>query len=134
MRAHTRVTAWLIGGDALAILVLSVAGYLSHYAGQEAFTFRWLSTFLPFWLGWVLAAMLGGMYRAEIAARWQSAAWRAVIAGALAAPFATMLRGLYLNAAVAPIFMIVLTATAALAMSIWRLFWAWLAQRKILYG
>jgi hypothetical protein len=134
MRAHLRVTVWLAGGDALAILILSIAGYLSHYAGREDFNFRWASTFFPFWLGWILAALIGALYQVEVAGQWKTAAWRALIAGALAAPFATMLRGLYLNAAVSPVFMIVLTANAALAMVLWRVFWAWLSQRKKLYG
>ena len=115
-------------------LSLAVIGYLSHYAGVEPFSLRWLSTFLPFCLGWAVAAALSGLYVPGIASRWQAAIWRAALAGVLAAPFAAMLRGLYLNAAVSPLFMIVLCANAALAMAIWRGAWAWLAHRKKFYG
>lgn len=125
---------WLICGDAIAALILAVGGYLMHYTGIEPFSLRWLSTFLPFCLGWAIAALPAGLYQAPVASRWQQAVWRAALAGALAAPFATMLRGLYLNAAVSPVFMLVLTANAALAMALWRGAWSRLAAWKKFYG
>jgi len=134
MQEHTHKTWWLVCGDGLVILVLSIAGYLTHYAGQESFSLRWMSTFFPFWLGWTAAALLGGLYSAGIQSRWQTAVWRGAVAGILAAPFATMLRGLYLNTAVSPLFMIVLTATAGLALAVWRASWALLARRMKFYG
>jgi hypothetical protein len=134
MQAHSRIQWWLIGGDVLAALILAMVGYLSHYAGREPFSLRWMSTFLPFCLGWAMAAGMAGLFRASIASRWQDAVWRAALAGALAAPFATMLRGLYLNAAVSTIFMLVLTANAAFAMALWRGIWARLAAWKKFYG
>jgi glucose uptake protein GlcU len=134
MQVHSRITLWLICGDALAALILAVVGYLMHYAGIEPFSLRWLSTFLPFCLGWAIAAVPAGLYQAPVASRWQQAVWRAALAGALAAPFATMLRGLYLNAAVSPVFMLVLTANAALAMAVWRGAWSRLAVWKKFYG
>lgn len=134
MQAHSRNTLWLVCGDALVALALSIAGYLTHYAGLEPFSLRWLSTFLPLCLGWAIAAGLAGLYQPSIAKRWQAAVWRAGLAGVLAAPFATMMRGLYLNAAVSPVFMIVMVANTALAMAVWRGIWAWLAGWKKLYG
>ncbi len=131
---YSRITLWLVCGDAFAALILAIVGYLMHYAGREPFSWRWLSTFLPFCLGWALAAVPAGLYQAPIASRWQASVWRAGLAGALAAPFATMLRGLYLNAAVSPIFMLVLTANAALVMILWRGIWARLAGWKKIYG
>ena len=119
----------LIAGDVLAILILSIYGYWTHYAGKEAFSFRWLSTFLPFILGWALAAIPMGLYDPKTANYWQAAFWRACLAGALAAPFATMLRGFWLNAAVLPLFMAVLTAFGALAMTLWRAGYAWFVGR-----
>lgn len=134
MQDRSSKLGWLIGGDVLAGLVLALVGYLMHYSGVEPFSLRWLSTFLPFCLGWAIAAIPMGLFQTAIAARWRQAVWRAVLAGALAAPFATMLRGIYLNAAIAPIFMLVLTAFAALAMGLWRGIWAVLAARAARHG
>jgi hypothetical protein len=125
---------WLITGDTLALLLLSVIGYLNHYAGREAFGFRWLTTFLPLCLGWALAAIPMGLYTPPIAGNWRQAAWRGLAAAFLAAPFATMLRGMLLGAAVVPIFMVVLSAFGGLAMMLWRGAWAWFTARKRPYG
>lgn len=120
----------LILGDILAILIVAIYGYLTHYAGKEAFGLRWLNTFLPFCLGWAMASIPMGLYLPGTRDNWKRAFWRAGLAGALAAPFATMLRGLWLNAAITPIFMAVLTAFGALAMILWRAAWAWFSTRN----
>ena len=76
----------LIVGDALAILAVSVIGYLMHYAGKEPFSLRWLSTFLPFCLGWALIAPWLGLYQAGTADRLGQVWWRAVLAAFLVSP------------------------------------------------
>lgn len=134
MKAGKQAILWAAAGDAAVLLLLSVIGYLNHYAGKEAFGFRWLTTFLPLCLGWALAALPMGLYRAEITGSLRESSWRALAAAFVAAPFATMLRGLILSAAVAPIFMLVLSAFGGLGMLIWRSLWAWLAARNHLYG
>lgn len=130
MHRSQRIPLGLILGDTLAILILAIFGYLTHYAGKEAFSLRWMSTFLPFCLGWVMAAIPMGIYTPSIRENWKSVFWRAGLAAALAAPFSTMLRGFWLNAAVTPIFMAVLTAFGALAMIVWRSAWAWFSGRN----
>jgi len=120
----------LIVGDVLALLGLAIFGYLTHYMGKEAFSLRWMSTFLPLCLGWAMAAIPMGLFSSGTRDNWQQAWWKAGLAGALAAPFATMLRGFWLNAAVMPVFMAVMVAFGALAMLLWRGVWAWLAARK----
>jgi hypothetical protein len=134
MLQRKKISVWIAIGDLLVVLTLSVSGYLFHYAGHEPFSFHWLSTFLPLCLGWFLAAVPMHLYDPSVSSRRLSALWRAALAGVLGAPFATMLRGLYLNAAVPPIFMIVLTASTVFAMAMWRSIWAWISQRKNLYG
>ncbi len=124
----------LIVGDTLAILAVSVIGYLLHYAGKEAFSLRWLSTFLPFCLGWALIAPWLGLFRAGTADRLDQVWWRAILAAFLTAPFAAWLRGLWLSAAIIPVFVTVLGATSALGMVLWRSAWAAFVQRKISHG
>jgi hypothetical protein len=129
MPSENRRTLWLALGDAAALLLLSIIGYLTHYAGLEPFSLRWLSTFLPFCLGWAMAAVPMGLYSPRIAQSWLDSFWRAALAAALAATFATMLRGFWLNAAVQPIFMGVLASMGALSMSLWRAAWGLLSNR-----
>lgn len=130
MKNAGRRTFWLAVGDILLILIVSIAGYLNHYAGREVFSLRWLSTFIPLCLTWWAAAGLSGLYSEQArGAPWQ-AAWRAGLAAGLAAPSAAMLRGLYLGAAVAPVFMLVLSAFSALGFGLWRGFWSWWMGRR----
>ncbi len=118
-----RRTFWLVVGDGVVILLIALIGYLLHYAGKEAFSLRWMSTFLPFSLGWAMAAIPMSLYTPRIAQSWKDSFWRAALGAALAATFATMLRGFWLSAAVQPTFMGVLSAMGALAMALWRAAW-----------
>ena len=129
MLSNKKIPIGLIAGDVLGVLFLSLYGYWTHNAGKEPFSFRWISTFLPLCLGWALAAIPMGLYEPKIARVWRSVFWRAFLAGLLAAPFATMLRGFWLNAAVQPIFMAFLTGFGALLMMVWRAAYAWLVSR-----
>jgi hypothetical protein len=129
-----KITPFPFAGDILMALILSIVGYLTHYANLEAFSWRWLSTFLPFCLGWILAATSSGLYSDAISGHPWQAAWRAGIAAGLAAPFAAMLRGVYLNAAVSPLFMVVLSACSALGFGVWRCLWAWFGDGKKAHG
>jgi hypothetical protein len=129
MTVEHRHTMWLALGDAVAILLLSIIGYLTHYAGVEPFSLRWMSTFLPFCLGWAMAAVPMGLFNPRISQNWLDSFWRAALGAALAATFATMLRGFWLNAAVQPIFMGVLASTGALTMALWRSAWGWFSPK-----
>ncbi len=120
MLIRRRVLITLLAGDLLAILALSLIGFFFH---NDTFTWRWLATFLPACAGWGLIAPWLGLYRPEVAASpW--AAWRAALAGFLAGPLAAWLRGLWLNAAILPIFILVLALTTAAGMALWRLAWS----------
>ncbi len=120
-----RFNPWiLVAVDVLLLLIVSFTGYLTHYYGKEPFSFRWLSTFLPLTFAWLLAACLGGLFRREIAGSPHQAFWRSLAAGALAAPLALTLRGLYLDSAVSTIFALVMVGMTAACLMVWRVLWA----------
>ena len=48
----------------------------------------------------------------------------------VAAQLAVILRGLWLNAAVLPLFGLILGATSALGMAVWRGIWVWVTKRR----
>lgn len=119
---------WLIAGDVLAILVVTMIGFLTHYGDTEGW--RWLTTFLPVLFAWLMIAPWLGVYRTDLACQLREV-WRPMLAALLSAPLAATLRGAWLNAAVLPLFVGVLGLTNALGFLIWRGTWAILMQRVI---
>lgn len=120
----------LVAGDLAAILALSLIGFLTH---NDTITWRWLATLLPLYAGWALIAPWIGNYNPASASR-PVHFWRAALAGFLAAPLAAFFRGLWLSAAISPIFVLVMCLTTAFGMGLWRLLWGWIAQRTGIYG
>lgn len=123
--------SWLLIGDILAALVVTLIGFFSHYG--EVSGWRWLTTFLPVAAAWFAVAPWLGVYRLELA-RKPLQSWRAGLAAFLSAPLAATLRGLWLNAVITPVFVAVLAATSALGFLVWRWLWAAVAQRIKTYG
>ena len=124
-------TAALMVGDGLALLAATWIGFLTH--AESILSTRWLTTFLPLCLAWALVAPWLGLYRAEILSR-PVQAWRAFLAMIIGGPLAAVVRSLMLNTPVLPIFAIVLSGSAGLAMMLWRLAWSWIVTRKKVYG
>ena len=116
----------LILGDALAILVVSLIGFITHYGKIEGW--RWLTTFLPVLAGWFAIAPWFGVYRPG-ASRQLSSIWRPALAAFLSAPFAAWLRGAWLNSAILPLFILVMALTNALGFLVWRALWALISSR-----
>ncbi len=117
---------WLIIGDILAILAVSLAGFVTHYG--EISGWRWITTFVPVLVGWLAIAPWLGVYRPDLANR-SSQVWRAALAAFLSAPLAAWLRGAWLNSAILPVFVLVLGLTDALGLLVWRIIGSWLIRR-----
>ncbi|MFZ1040342.1 MAG: DUF3054 domain-containing protein [Anaerolineales bacterium] len=118
----------LILGDILALLIVTLIGFATHGETSISFFPRMLTTFIPLLIGWFLLAPWFGLFdsaspqpspnslnlgRATIG--------RVGLAMLFAGPLAVVLRGLILNAPIIPIFAVVLSATSALGMMIWRM-------------
>lgn len=126
MMTHRSQLRWLISGDVFAVLIVTIVGFLDHYGAIQGW--RWLTTFLPVLAAWFAIAPWLGVYRHDVICQPRQA-WRPALAALLSAPLAATLRGLWLNAAVLPIFVVVLGLTNALAFLLWRLVWAVIMQR-----
>lgn len=113
-------------GDALAILVVSLIGFFTHYGKIEGW--RWLTTFLPVLAGWFAIAPWFGVYRPEVAGR-VSRVWVPALAAFLSAPLAAWLRGAWLNSAILPLFVLIMALTDALGFFVWRAIWALVSSR-----
>lgn len=108
----------LLVGDIFVLALVTLAGFASHDELGSA-GLRMLTTFLPLLAAWLLIAPHLDVYRLELAGE-PIQLWRPFWAMVLAGPMAGFLRGLMLNALVAPLFVIILGGVSALAMLSWR--------------
>lgn len=120
--------ALLYTGDALALVLLTVAGFATHGELSTAGT-RMLSTYVPLAVAWALTAPWLGLYR-EATVRDARQLWRPVWAAVLATPLAALLRSLWLGEGIVlPIFVLALGATTAGVMLLWRTVWLLVRRR-----
>lgn len=115
-------------GDAVVVALLTLVGFASHNELGTAFFLRMLAMFVPLTLAWFLLAPWFGLFQPEIISN-PKQLWRPVFVMAFAAPLAVVIRGLILNAAILPIFAVVLGATSALGMVIWRGLFSFLKRK-----
>jgi len=109
----------LIIGDILAILITTLIGFATHNELKSEFLLRMVAAIVPLIIAWSLLAPWFGLFQPEITSN-PKQLWRTVLAMLFAASLAVVIRGIILNAAILPIFAIVLGATSAFGMLIWR--------------
>lgn len=122
---------WLIIGDVLAVLVVTMLGFATHY-GEVTGT-RWLTSFLPVLAAWFAVAPFYGAYDPALSQQ-STQVWRPLLAAVVSAPLAATLRSLMLNNTVFPVFVLVMMATNGLGFLIWRWLWTRLVRRTAVYG
>ncbi len=105
--------------DAVAIALVTLAGFAFHGETDLAILPRVLLVFVPLTVAWFLIAPLLGLYQPEITSN-PKQLWRPALAMLFAAPLAALVRANILGSVVLPIFANVLTATSALGMVVWR--------------
>ena len=110
---------YLILGDTLAIALVTIIGFVTHGEAVLSFLPRMAALFFPLIISWFLLAPALGLFQPEIASD-PKQLWRPVLGMIFAAPLATVLRGLILDAPIIPIFAVILSATSALGMLAWR--------------
>jgi hypothetical protein len=109
----------LIIGDIVAIALVTFIGFATHGEAGSSFLPRMAAIFFPLVISWFLLAPSLGLFRKRFISTAKQL-WRPVLAMIFAAPFAAVLRGLILNAPIIPIFAVVLSATSAFGMLVWR--------------
>jgi hypothetical protein len=109
----------LILGDALALAVTTIIGFVTHGETDLSFLPRFLAIFVPLTVAWFLLAVLSGLFQPEIASNLKQL-WRVVFVMLIAAPLAVIARSFILRTDIVPIFMLALGGTSALGMMIWR--------------
>jgi hypothetical protein len=119
----------LVLGDILALFVTTLVGFITHRETDLSFLGRFLASFLPLTLAWFLLAPWFGLFEQEITSN-PKQLWRPVLTMVFAAPLAVVIRGLVLNGAILPIFVVVLAATSALGIMIWRGIYSLLKRKE----
>jgi hypothetical protein len=126
-------TLVVLAGDAVTLALVTLAGFASHDTLGSAGA-RMLSTFIPLLLAWLLLAPHLGVFASRNTDQPRQL-WRPFWAMILAAPMAGFLRGVWLNAPVLPIFVVILGGVSALSILLWRtLYWAVLSRREASSG
>jgi len=118
----------LIIGDVLAILIVTIIGFATHGEAALSFLPRMAAVFFPLLVAWFLLAPFLGLFQQEITSNTKQL-WRPVLAMIFAGPFAAVMRGFLLNAAIIPIFAVILASTSAFGMLIWRGIYLFLSRR-----
>lgn len=108
----------ICAGDLVALSLVTLIGFATH-GELTRLEPRLLTTLIPLVAAWVLIGPWVGVFNQKFALA-PLELWRPVLAMLLSAPMAGWLRGLMLGAPVIPVFVLILGATAALGLLIWR--------------
>ena len=120
---------FLVVGDILAILIVTVIGFATHGEADVSFLPRMAAMFFPLGISWFLLAPFLELFQPRITSNPRQL-WRPALAMIFAAPLAAVLRGFLLNAPIIPIFAAVLAATSAFGMLLWRGLYTLLSRKR----
>ena len=124
----TRSQRQVLLGDVVLLVILTIVGFASHNELNAGW--RMLTTFLPALIAWVWAAPWLGLYNEKTLYSPRQMAWRAAWAWTLAGPLATLLRAIWLNRVVIPIFALVFTGLNLVVFAVWRAGYAWFNVKR----
>ena len=119
----------LILGDILAIALITFIGFASHGEAGVSFLPRMGAAFFPLMISWFILAPALGLFQKHTVLKTKNL-WRPVLAMIFAASFAAVLRGLILNAPIIPTFALVLGATSAFGILVWRGIYLFLKRKE----
>ncbi len=111
-------------GDIFVIAIITLIGFASHgevRAGSPSPSVlpRMAAVFFPLTIAWFVLAPALGLFQPEITSD-PKQLWRPALGALFVGPMAAIVRGFLLNAPVIPIFAVVLGATSAIGMLLWR--------------
>ena len=119
---------FLILGDVLAIALLTIIGFATHGETDLSYLPRMAALFFPLLIAWFALAPSVRLFDRQITSD-PKQLWRPILAMTFAAALAAILRGLILNAAILPVFGLVLAATSAIGMLVWRAVYLFLHRK-----
>ena len=117
----------LILGDIIAFIVLTVLGFAAHDEMSLSYLPRMAAAFFPAGLGWFVLTPWFGLYDETVIGSAKNLL-RIPLAFLFIAPFAAVLRSVWLGEPVSAMFTLVLAATNAFGMMVWR--WGYIQFNK----
>lgn len=124
----TRTQKELVAGDVVLLAILTLVGFAFHK--EVSAVSRMATTFVPLLAAWLVTAPWFGLFDETVVLSpgrvWWRTAWAWVLTGALG----TLLRAIWLNSVVLPIFALVLTGLHILFFVLWRTGYAWARSRS----
>jgi hypothetical protein len=109
----------LVFGDILALVTVTIIGFITHGEGGLEYLPRMAAAFVPLAIAWLALAPWFKLFDLEAAFHIKTFG-RIALAVVFAAPLALIFRGLFLNAPIIPIFAVVFTLTSAFGLILWR--------------
>ncbi len=119
----------LIFGDIAALILLTVIGFASHGETGLSSLPRMAAAFFPVALGWFLLTPWFHLFDEAIFGE-QKKLLRIPFAFLFIAPFAVILRSVWLGEPVSPLFTFVLGVTNAFGMTVWRWLYLFIVKRR----
>lgn len=135
VKSHSSISepGILLVGDILTLALVTVLGFARHEELNTAGV-RLLSTFVPLLVAWILVSPHLLVFDAGRAGNARQL-WRPFWAMVLAAPLAAFLRGIWLNAPILPVFVIVIGGVSSVALLAWRgLYYLVFARKTLSHG
>jgi hypothetical protein len=129
MQAKKMRKSFLLIGDAIVLLLVTLIGFASHERLSSGIL-RVISTFVPLLSGWILIGVHVGVFDLAKAADPRQL-WRPFWAMVLGGPLAGWMRAFFLGTGVAPIFVVVLGGISALSLLAWRALYLVLSARML---
>ena len=118
----------LVFGDIVAILVTVAIGFQSHET-QSIFLQRFAFTFFPWSFAWLLLAPHFGLFE-ESETEFGRLVFKVLLVMLLASPLASILRAAWLGGTALPLFALIMGASSAAGILIWRvIYYRWINNR-----
>jgi len=111
---------YLISGDILALLLVTLIGFISHGEGKTSFLSRFLAAFVPLTFAWLILAPWFALFQPDIIASNLKQLWRVPLAMLFVAPLAVIIRSAILRVNVQPVFVLVFGVSSAFGLVLWR--------------
>ena len=119
----------LIIGDIVAIAIVTYIGFATHGETDISYLPRMGTSFFPVIIGWFLLAPWFGLFDEQVITNPKNL-WRIALVALFSAPLATVLRSFLLGNTVIPIFAVILGASNAIGMIVWRGIWSFYLRKS----
>lgn len=118
----------LIFGDIITVAIITLIGFISHGESDISYLPRFLASFLPVVIAWLILSPWIGLLSEEVIRDPKNLLW-IPLAMLFVIPLAATLRGFILNAPIQPTFVLAFFATNTIGILIWRAIYIFITKK-----